>query len=109
VPALFAAASCCVLPYREASQSGVGSRAKSYGRAIVATDVGGLPELVPPDCGRIVPAGDAPALSEALVDVLATPGLAASMGRAAAESAAAADWTQVGRLTLAAYDEYLSG
>ena len=43
VPAVFAAATCCVLPYREASQSGVGSQARAYGRPIVATSVGGLP------------------------------------------------------------------
>jgi len=107
VPALFAAATCCVLPYREASQSGVGSRAKSYGRAIVATDVGGLPELVPPDSGRIVPAGDPEALAAALVEVLATPGLAASMSRAAAAWVDSAGWDRVAEAILAAYERHL--
>jgi len=107
VPALFAASTCCVLPYREASQSGVGSRAKSYGRAIVATDVGGLPELVPPDSGRIVPAGDPEALAGALVEVLATPGLAASMSDAAAAWVRSAGWDRVAETTLDAYERHL--
>jgi glycosyltransferase involved in cell wall biosynthesis len=107
VPGMFAASTCCVLPYREASQSGVGSRAKSYGRAIVATDVGGLPELVTPDCGRIVTAGDSEALAMALVEVLTTPGLAESMGRAAAADVAAAGWDRVAEMTLDAYERHL--
>ena len=55
VSGLFGEATCVVLPYRQASQSGVGSEAKRHGRAIVATAVGGLPELVTPGCGRLVP------------------------------------------------------
>ena len=108
VPALFAAATCCVLPYREASQSGVGTRAKSHGRAIVATEVGGLPELVAADSGRIVPAGDPVSLADAVVDVLATPGLAEAMGRAAASAVASAGWSRVGGATLEAYKRHLS-
>ena len=108
VPALFAAVTCCVLPYREASQSGVGSRAKSHGRAIVATAVGGLPELVGPESGRIVPAGDPSALADAVVEVLATPGLAAAMGAAAAEAVQHAGWDRVGAVTLDAYERHLA-
>ncbi len=46
VPGLFAAASVVVLPYIEASQSGVGSLAKGHGRPLVASAVGGLPSCV---------------------------------------------------------------
>jgi glycosyltransferase involved in cell wall biosynthesis len=87
VPELFAAASCAVLPYRQASQSGAGSEAKRFGRAVVATQIGGLPELVTPGTGLLVPPEDPKALAEAIVEVVGTPGLAAQMGRAAAESA----------------------
>ena len=34
LPRLFGGTTCCVLPYRQASQSGVGAHAKAYGRAI---------------------------------------------------------------------------
>ena len=107
VAGLFAACSCVVLPYRQASQSGVGSAAKQYGRAIVATDVGGLPDLVDPSCGRLVPPEDPAALAEAMVEVLATPGLAAAMGDRAAATVAESSWTSVSAKTLAAYREYL--
>ena len=41
VPALFATATVVALPYVQASQSGVGSLAKSHGRPIVVTQAGG--------------------------------------------------------------------
>ena len=107
LPRLFADATCCVLPYREASQSGVGSQAKTFGRAIVATDVGGLPDLVGPGSGRLVPPGDAPALAEALIEVAGTPDLAEAMSRAAVEWAAEAGWDRVAARTLAAYERHL--
>ncbi len=108
VPELFTRSTCVVLPYKEASQSGVGSLAKEFGRAVVASDVGGLGELVGA-AGRVVPPSDPAALAEALVEVLTTPGLAERLGRLAAESAeGSALWVDVGRRTLAAYDSHLS-
>jgi glycosyltransferase involved in cell wall biosynthesis len=107
VPALFAAATCVVLPYRQASQSGVGSEAKRFGRPLVATEVGGLPELVAPGCGRLVPPEDPRALAEAILEVVGTPGLAAAMGRSAAESAPDAGWEGIAAKTLDAYRRVL--
>jgi glycosyltransferase involved in cell wall biosynthesis len=107
VAGLFAAATCVALPYRQASQSGVGAESKKFGRAIVATEVGGLPELVGPDCGRLVPPGDPPALAAALLEVIETPGLAERLGRGAAASAAESDWDAVARMTLSAYRRWL--
>jgi len=54
------------------------------GRPVVASDVGGLSEIV--DDGRtglLVPAGDAASLAEALVDLASDPGRAAAFGAAA--------------------------
>jgi glycosyltransferase involved in cell wall biosynthesis len=107
VPGLFAGSTCVVLPYLQASQSGVGSEAKQYGRAIVATAVGGLPELVAPDCGRLAPPADPAALASAIVEVVGTPGLAAEMGRRAAASAVDAGWDSAAAATLAAYRRHL--
>lgn len=108
VPGLYRGATCVVLPYRQASQSGVGSLAKQYGRAMVATSVGGLPELVPPGAGSIVPPEDPAALSDAILALATRTDLAESMGRAAAAAAAgAASWDQVGTLTLEAYARHL--
>ena len=104
---LFAAARVVVLPYRQASQSGVGSRAKSYGRALVVTAVGALPELVADGCGEVVPPEDPDALAAALVRVLVTPGLAEELGRRAIEGAAQTSWPRIGERTLRAYARHL--
>lgn len=106
LPGLFAASTAVVLPYRQASQSGVGSEAKKYGRPVIATDVGGLPQLVG-EAGRVVPAEDPAALAAAIVEVAGTPGLAAELGRKGTESAAEAGWESVGAKTLAAYRRHL--
>jgi glycosyltransferase involved in cell wall biosynthesis len=107
VAGLFEAATCVVLPYRQASQSGIGSEAKQYGRAMIVTDVGGLPDLVADGSGRLVAPEDPAALAAAIVEVVGTPGLAAQIGAAAASSVGEADWASVGAQTLAAYRRYL--
>lgn len=110
IPALFAAATCVALPYRQASQSGVGSLAKRHGRGLVASAVGGLPELVADGSGLTVPAADPAALARALVEVLGDRSLAERLGRAGSETAArGADWDTVAETTLAAYERHLLG
>ncbi len=107
VAGLFAAAGCTVVPYRQASQSGVAIRARQHGRAVIASAVGGLPEVVDADGGRLVPPENPQALAAALVEVLGTPGLAARLGASGAGWAERASWEHVGALTLAAYAEHL--
>ncbi len=59
-----------------------------HGIPVVASRIGGLPEVVDDhQCGRIVPAGDAPALAAALVDILSDPALCRRYGEAAREKA----------------------
>lgn len=45
VPLYFSAADLCILPYRSATQSGIGSIATYYEVPVVTTDVGGLKEM----------------------------------------------------------------
>jgi glycosyltransferase involved in cell wall biosynthesis len=56
------------------------------GLPVVATDLGGAAEIVTPDCGRLVPPGEAetvvPALAETLGGLLADPELRARLGAA---------------------------
>jgi glycosyltransferase involved in cell wall biosynthesis len=47
--------------------------ALAAGRPVVATHVGGIPELMDDSCGRLVPPRDAAALATALAQVLDTP------------------------------------
>ena len=46
VPAFFSAANAALLPYRHATQSGVVQIAYHYDLPVIATNVGGLPEIV---------------------------------------------------------------
>ena len=104
VPELFAAATCVVLPYREASQSGVAALAKRHGRGLIVTDVGALAEAARDGAARVVPAEDAPALARAILDVVATPGAAARMsGAAIAAVRDELSWERVAGATLEAY------
>lgn len=66
---LFAAASVCVLPYTEASQSGVGLQSLSLGVPTVVTDVGALPGLAENE-SRLVPPSEPKMLGEAIVTAL---------------------------------------
>lgn len=60
VPDYFSAADVCVLPYKSATQSGITSIAMHFGLPIIATDVGGLKELVHHEqTGLIVPQPEA--------------------------------------------------
>ncbi|HOX22465.1 MAG TPA: glycosyltransferase [Elusimicrobiales bacterium] len=53
------------------------------GRPVLASAVGGLPDIVQDGCGALLPPGDARALAEAACRLLAEP---AEIGKAAAAS-----------------------
>lgn len=69
--ALMQRASIVVCPYTDATQSGVVLTAYAFGKTIVATDVGGLPEYVRDgESGLVVRANDAEALASAITRIL---------------------------------------
>lgn len=69
--AFFDRASVVVLPYVEATQTGIVPLAYRHGTPVVATDVGGLPEVVfDGKTGHVVPSGDVSALTDAIVRIL---------------------------------------
>ena len=72
-----------VLPYIEASQSGVIPLAFSLGKPVIVTNVGGLSEQVPKDCGILIPANDINVLSKTIIDLYAHPKKISLMGKAA--------------------------
>ena len=89
VAALFHAADVVVLPYVEASQSGVLTIAASFGKPVIATDVGELgPTVRRHGLGLVVPPHDPAALAEALLTLGRDPVL---RGRLALQ---AADWAR---------------
>jgi len=72
----FAAADVVVLPYVEASQSGVVTQAAEALVPSIVTRVGGLPEAVEDGVsGLVVPPGNAGALADALARVLGDPAM----------------------------------
>ncbi len=63
--------SLCVCPYTDATQSGVIMTAFSMGVPVVATNVGGLSEMITHnENGILVPPKDSKALSEAIISIL---------------------------------------
>jgi glycosyltransferase involved in cell wall biosynthesis len=68
VPPFFAAADVVVLPYHRVSQSGIVALAHGLRRPVIATRVGGLPEMIAEGrTGLLVPPGDPGALANAIL------------------------------------------
>lgn len=71
VPRLFLESRAVVLPYTDGTQSGVAALALGYGRPVVATAVGSIPELVRHEQnGLLVAPGDIAALIDSLRRIL---------------------------------------
>ncbi|QKV97934.1 glycosyltransferase family 4 protein [Streptomyces sp. NA02950] len=89
VPELLAAADVAVLSSRWEARSPLAQEALHAGVPLVATAVGGVPELVG-DAAELVPYGDPEALADAVAGLLADP--ARRVALAAAGRARAAGW-----------------
>ena len=89
VPNLLAGATVFVLPSQWEGQPLILQEALRAGVAIVATRVGGIPDLVGDDAAVLVRPGDPQALAAAVRAVLADPALAARLRAAAAARGAA--------------------
>jgi glycosyltransferase involved in cell wall biosynthesis len=87
VPALLAVADVFVLPSVWEGQALILQEALRAGVPIVATRVGGNPELAGEDAAVLVPPGDAPRFAAAVRAVLGDPALAARLRKAALEQA----------------------
>lgn len=82
VAALFQYADLLVFPTLADTFPLVILEAMAAGLAILSTRVGGIPFQVAPECGLLVPPGDAPALGEALERLTADPVRLREMGEA---------------------------
>lgn len=81
VSVLFSRASIIVLPYIEASQTGIIPIAYAFAKPVVTTNVGSIPEIVKDGItGIIVPPCDVKALSEAIITLLKNWNLTEMMG-----------------------------
>jgi alpha-maltose-1-phosphate synthase len=102
VAELFQQASIVVLPYIEGSQSGVVRIAYAFGKPVIVTRVGSIPESVRDGItGLVVPPRDERALAQAMVALLTDDTRRAAMARAAAEMAdGELSWATVARRTV---------
>jgi glycosyltransferase involved in cell wall biosynthesis len=82
IPTWMAACDVLVLPSHAEGTPNVVLEALACGRRVVATDVGGIPDLITrPELGTLVPARDPAALGVALAHALTTPYDAAAVAR----------------------------
>jgi glycosyltransferase involved in cell wall biosynthesis len=95
----FAAADVVALPYRAVSSSAVLLTAYAHARPVVATKVGGLPEMIDHGgTGLVVPADSPAAFADALVELLSNLERTKRMGERAREYALAHhEWPLIGR------------
>jgi glycosyltransferase involved in cell wall biosynthesis len=105
VQPLMEMATVVAFPYRSATQSGAMQVAYAFGRPVVATRVGGLPEVVEEGrSGYTVPPQDPRALGEALNRLLDDPEAARRMGEHAAHlSRTKHSWAGVAAVLLGAF------
>lgn len=101
----FQSAAVVVLPYTDATQSGVAASAFANGRPVVATDVGGLSEVVTPEVnGLLVAPKRADELADALERILSSDELYETLSAGAREAARTKlNWQNIGRSTYALY------
>jgi glycosyltransferase involved in cell wall biosynthesis len=103
-------ATVAVYPYRTSTQSGALQVAYTFGRPVVATEVGGLPEAV--EDGRngfLVPARSPRELADKILAVVQRPELARSMGEYARHlSETRFSWTTVAGRMVEVYDRILN-
>jgi len=93
---LFGAADVVAMPYVAATGSAVAPLALHFGRPMVATAVGGLPEAVADGVsGLLVPPGDPQALADALIRVLGDPVLRQRLAEGASRERERFGWSEL--------------
>lgn len=104
VAALLDSARVVATPYVRATQSGVAHLAYTFGRPVIATDIGDVPDVVEDQVtGLLVPPGDAGALAAAMCRLLSDAALAAKLG-AAGEARVADAWAAAAQRVCQALD-----
>ena len=110
VASFFQRASVVVLPYIEASQSGIVAMAFAFGKPVVATDVGSLAEMIEDGkTGILVPARDVKKLADAIIYLLQGKDIRKKMGDEALTAAKRTfNWSRIGPLTEQVYRKALA-
>ena len=105
----FRRATITLLPYRDATQSGVAAIAMSFQTAIVATNVGDLAEFILHDRTGLLCRTEVGSISEAVCELLANPEKTQRLAELAKEHAGKSyTWPAVAGQTAAMYKSILS-
>ncbi len=109
VGALMGLATIAVYPYRSSTQSGALQVAYTFGRPVVATAVGGLPEAIEHGrSGFLVPACSPPELANGILKLVTNPELSKVMGEYARHlSETRFSWKSVARQIIRVYGHLL--
>jgi glycosyltransferase involved in cell wall biosynthesis len=109
LPAYFRRADLVVLPYLHAEHSGVLYTALAFGKPVVASAVGGFPEVAGEGAARIVPPADAGALRAELARLLEDDAARRELAQGAELAARGRySWDEAARKTLALYEALLA-
>jgi glycosyltransferase involved in cell wall biosynthesis len=104
----FKRADLVVLPYLQADQSGVLFTALAFGKPLLLSDVGGFPEMASTGAARIVAAGDAPALGQALRELLVDREVLGAMSaKARAAAGGRYSWESIAAAHIELYERLL--
>lgn len=106
VPELFASAGATVMPYTDATQSGVAAYALAAGRPVIVSRVGAMTEIVKHGGnGLVVQPRDAAGLANAMERLMSEPGLLARLSAGALETARTVlAWPVCAAKTVGVYD-----
>ncbi len=105
VPPLMDRATVVMYPYLNSTQSGALQVAYSFGKPVIATNVGGLPEAVEDGkSGFLVPAASPDELAQAIMKFIEDPGLTQRMGTYAKNlSNTRFSWATIAQKVLSVY------
>jgi alpha-maltose-1-phosphate synthase len=108
IPFLFQKSNVVALPYLDGTQSGVAAMAAKYGRPVIATNVGSIPEMVLHDeTGLIVPPGDSNALAVAIERIISDPSYGFRLGANAKRQAEnELSWSKIAEKTFKVYENF---
>jgi glycosyltransferase-like protein len=110
LPALYSLCDIFVLPSRMEGWGLAIMEAMAMQKPVVATSVGGIPELVKDgETGYLVEFGDVLGLSESISRLIEDPELRAEMGRKGRESVEGYTWESAAKKTLGLYEKTRDG
>ncbi len=107
---LFTGCEFFVLPSRHEPMGIVNLEAMAAGKAVIASRVGGVPELVRDgETGILIAADDVDTLSAAMLRLIQAPAFCSQLGRAGRERAAHFDWPAISKQYIAVYTSSTHG